>query len=102
MRLYYWHLSILGEITEHLSQVTLVLHNSAEGSDVISGGIHSGVDAVQKRYVTDAVLREVPLHVVASQDIIAAQATQIFSNDHVDLPGLDVGNHALEIWAIES
>ena len=47
------------------------------------------------------MLREVSLHVVAGQDVVAAQAGQILGDDHVYLFGLDIGNHTLEIWTVE-
>ena len=78
-----------------------IVHDGTEGRDVVGGGIHSGVDAIQQGDVTHPVLREVPLHVVASEDVVAAQAAQILCNDHIDFPGLNVGDHALEIRAVE-
>ena len=47
------------------------------------------------------MLREVSLHVVAGQDVVAAQAGQILGDDHVYLFGLDIGNHTLEIRTVE-
>ena len=73
-----------------------VVHDGPEGRDVVGGGVHAGVDAVQQGDVPHPVLREVPLHVVAGQDVVPAQSGEVLGDDHVDLLGLDVGNHPLE------
>ena len=78
-----------------------IVHDSAKRCDVIGCGVHPGVDTVQQGDVADTVLREVSLHVVAGQDVVAAQAGQILGDDHVYLFGLDVGNHTLEIRTVE-
>ena len=79
-----------------------VVHNGPEGSDVVGGGIHAGVDAVQQGDVAHPLLREIAFHVVARHDIVTSQPGQVLGNDHVDLLGLDVGNHPLEIRAVKA
>ena len=78
-----------------------IIHDGAERGDVVGCGLYPGVDAVQQGDVADPVLREVTLHVVAGEDVVAAQSAQILGDDHVDLPGLNVGDHALEIRPVE-
>ena len=39
--------------------------------------------------------------IVAGKDIVTSQTTQVFSNDHVYLSSLYVGDHALEIRTVE-
>ena len=78
-----------------------IIHDSAERCNVVGGGVHPSVNAVQQGDVADPVLREVTLHVVAGEDVVAAQSAQILGDDHVDLPGLNVGDHALEIRTVE-
>ena len=78
-----------------------IVHDGAERRNVISCGVHTSIDAVQQGDVADAVLREVSLHVVAGKDIVTSQTTQVFSNDHVYLSSLYVGDHALEIRTVE-
>src|SRR5699024_8978245 len=79
-----------------------VVHDGPERRDVVGGGVHTGVDAVQQGDVPHPVLREVPLHVVAGQDVVPAQSGEILGDDHVDLLGLDVRNHPLEGRAVKT
>ena len=79
-----------------------VVHDGPEGGDVVGGGVHAGVDAVQQGDVPHPVLREVPIHVVAGQDVVAAQTGEILSDDHVDLFSLDVRGHPLEGRPVEA
>ena len=47
------------------------------------------------------MLGEVPLHVVAGQNVVPAQSGEILGDDHIDLFGLDVRNHPLEGRPVE-
>ena len=78
-----------------------VIHDGPEGGDIIGGGVHAGVDAVQQGDVPHPVLGEVPLHVVAGQNVVPAQSGEILGDDHIDLFGLDVRNHPLEGRPVE-
>ena len=78
-----------------------VVHDGAEGRDVVGSGVHSGVDAVQQGDVPHPVFGEVPLHVVAGENVVAAQTAQILGDDHVDLLGLDVSDQPLKIRAVK-
>ena len=78
-----------------------IVHDRPERCDVVGGGVHTGVDAVQQRDVTYPVLREVPLHVVAGHDVVTAQTGEIFGNDHIDLLCLNIGNHPLKIRTVK-
>ena len=73
-----------------------VVHDGPEGGDIVGGGVHAGVDAVQQGDVPRPMFREISLHVVAGQDVVPAQSGEVLGDDHVDLLGLDVGNHPLE------
>ena len=79
-----------------------VVHDGTERGDVIGGRVHTGVDAVQQGDVPHPVFREVPLHVVAGQDVVPAQAGEVLGNDHIDLLGLDVGDHPLEAGPVKT
>ena len=45
--------------------------------------------------------REKDFDVAASLDIVPAQPGEVFRDDTVDLPGLNVGNHPLERRTVE-
>ena len=78
-----------------------VVHDGAEGGDVVGSGVHPGVDAVQQGDIPHPVFGEVPLHVVAGENVVAAQTAQILGDDHVDLLGLDVGDQPLKIRSVK-
>lgn len=78
-----------------------VVHDGAEGRDVVGGGVYARVDAVQQGDVPHAVLGEVALHIVAGEDVVAAEPGEVLGYDQVDAPGLDVGEHAAESGAVE-
>lgn len=79
-----------------------VIHDGPEGGDIIGGGVHAGVDAVQQGDVPHPMFREIPLHVVAGHDVVTAQSREGLGDDHVDLLGLDVRNHPLEGRAVKT
>ena len=78
-----------------------VVHNGPKGRNVIGGGLHAGVDAVQQGDVPHPLFREVPFHIVAGHNVVTAQTAQVLGNDHVDLPGFNVADHPLKIRAIK-
>ena len=78
-----------------------VVHDIPEGGNVVGGGVHAGVDAVQQGDVPHPMFREIPLHVVAGHDVVTAQSREGLGDDHVDLLGLDVRNHPLEGRPVE-
>ncbi len=73
-----------------------IVHNGPER------GLHAGVDAVQQKDIAHPLFREIPLHVVASHDVIPPQTGQVLGDDHVDLFGLDVFDHPPEGRPIEA
>ena len=78
-----------------------VVHNGAEGRNIIGAGLHASVDAVQEGNVAHPMLREVPLHVVTGHDVVTSQTAQVLGNDHVDLFGLNIADHSLKIRAVK-
>ena len=78
-----------------------VIHDGPEGGDIIGGGVHAGVDAVQQGNVPHPVFGEVPLHVVAGHDIITPQTREVFGDDHIDLLRLNVSGHPPETGAVK-
>jgi len=79
-----------------------IIHDGAEGRDVICTGFHAGIDTVQEGDVAHPMLREVPLHVMAGHNVVAAQSGEVFGDDHIDLLGLNVRHHALEGRTVEA
>ena len=79
-----------------------VVHNGTERGNIVRGGIHARIDAVQQGEIAHPMLREIPLHIVPCHDVITPQAGEVFCNDHVDLFRLNVGNEPLKSGAVES
>ena len=79
-----------------------IVHDRPERGDIVGRGFHAGVDAIQQRDISDPVFREVPLHIMAGQDIIPPQTGEVLCDDHIDPPGLDVGNHSLKSGSLEA
>ena len=48
------------------------------------------------------MFREIPLHIVAGQDVVPAQPGEVLGNDHVDLLFFDIRNHPLEGRAVKT
>ena len=42
------------------------------------------------------MLREVPLHIMAGHDVITSKTAEVFGNHHIDLFGLNIGDHPLK------
>lgn len=78
-----------------------VVHDGTKGRYIVGGRVYSSVDAVQQRDVPHPVLGEVPLHVVAGQNVVLAQPGEVLGDDHVDLLGLDASDHPLEGRAVK-
>ena len=79
-----------------------VVHDSTERGNVIGRRLHASVDAVQQRNVAHSLFREVTLHIMAGHNIVTPQTGKVFGNDHVDLLGFNVSNHALEVRAVKT
>ena len=73
-----------------------VVHNGAEGRNIIGAGLHAGVNTVQEGNVAHPMLWKVPLHVVTGHDVVTSQTAQVLGNDHVDLLGLNIADHSLK------
>ena len=39
---------------------------------------------------------------MAGHDIVTTQSGQVFGDDHIDLLGFNVTDHALEVWAVKT
>lgn len=78
-----------------------VVHDSAKWRDVIGSGLYASVNAIQQGNVAHSFFRKVPLHVMASHDVIAPQTGKVFRNDHVDPFGFDIRDHPLERWTVK-
>ena len=48
------------------------------------------------------MFREIPLHIVAGQDVVPAQPGEVLGDDHVDLLGLNIRDHPLEGRPVEA
>ena len=79
-----------------------VVHDRPKRGDVVGRGVHAGVDAVQQGDIPHPVFREIPLHIVAGQDVVPAQPGEVLGNDHVDLLFFDIRNHPLEGRAVKT
>ena len=79
-----------------------IIHNGTKRGNIVSGRLHTGINAIQQRDIAHPLFREVPLHVVPGHDIIPPQARQVFGDDHVDLLGLDVFEHPPKGRAVEA
>ena len=90
-----------GEIITYLSRMGDVLHNGAEGRNIIGAGLHAGVNTVQEGNVAHPMLWKVPLHVVTGHDVVTSQTAQVLGNDHVDLLGLNIADHSLKIRTVK-
>lgn len=78
-----------------------VVHDGAEGGDIVGGGINASIYAIQQGNVAHAVFGEEPLHVVPRHNVIASQTGKVFRDYHVDLFRLDVLNHPLKRRTLE-
>ena len=79
-----------------------VVHDGPKRGDVIRRRFYARIHPVQQRDVAHALFREVPLHVVAGHDVIAAQTGKVLGDDHVDLARLDVPQHPLKTGSVEA
>ena len=75
-----------------------IVHDVFEGGDVIVAAL--SVDAIINSDVSDAHPAEVDVREVASHDVIAAKAAEIFGDDQVDQAGFDVINQTKKIRPI--
>ena len=78
-----------------------IVHDGTKWGDVVGGRVHAGVDAVQQGDIPHPLFREIPLHIMPSHNVIAAQAGQVLGDDHVDLLGFDIADHPLKVRSVK-
>ena len=59
------------------------------------------VHAVVNGDVAHAVHGEIHLHVLAGQQVVAAQTGEVFGHDTVDFSGFNISYHALEVRTVK-
>lgn len=57
--------------------------------------------AVRQGDAAHPVLGEVPLHVVAGEDVIPPRTGEVLGKDHVDFLSLNVSDHPLKAGAVK-
>lgn len=86
-------------IKEHLSQITHVLHDVAEGRKIIVALV--AVHAVIYGDKPNIVVREIVVGIVANLQIVTPQAGHILYNNGGHITGLNILQHLLKARTIE-